>query len=117
MKYCLRSLMTFSIRDLFWLMVVVGLGLALWVDRRGIRELQQDRDIWKYHANGARLFNSTDPPCTDIEINGKEMTAKHPKYGTMKRTWPESIAVQQPRASSAAKSPNSSAPAPNPPKP
>jgi hypothetical protein len=113
MKCSLRSLMTFSIRDLLWLMVVVSLGLALWVDRRSIQQLQQDRDIWKYHANGARLLTSSNPPFTDIEINGKVMTAKHPKYGTVTRTWPESIAVRQPPA----KLPDSSAPAPNPPKP
>ena len=112
MKYSLRSLMTFSIRDLFWLMVVVGLGLALWVDRRGIQQLQQDRDIWKYHANGAILFNSTTPPCTDIEINGKVMTAKHEGFGTLTHTWPESNTVRQPPA----KLPNSQTPAPNSPK-
>jgi hypothetical protein len=33
MKYSLRSLMTFSIRDLFWLMAVVALVLGWWVDR------------------------------------------------------------------------------------
>jgi hypothetical protein len=34
MKYSLRSLMTFSIRDLFWLTVVVALAVGWAVDRR-----------------------------------------------------------------------------------
>jgi hypothetical protein len=33
MKYSLRSLMTFSIRDLFWMTVVVALAVAWWIDR------------------------------------------------------------------------------------
>jgi len=42
MKYSLRSLMTFSIRDLFWLTVVVALVLAWWVDRRRLtREIRE----------------------------------------------------------------------------
>ena len=32
MKYSLRSLMTFSIRDLFWITVVAALALGWWVD-------------------------------------------------------------------------------------
>src|SRR5436190_21175236 len=34
MKYSLRSLMRFSIRDLVWLTVVVALAVAWWADRR-----------------------------------------------------------------------------------
>lgn len=37
MKYSLRSL-RFSIRDLLWLMVVVGLALGWWMDRTRMRE-------------------------------------------------------------------------------
>jgi hypothetical protein len=40
-KYSLRSLMTFSIRDLFWLTLVVALAVAWWMDRlNSRRELQ-----------------------------------------------------------------------------
>lgn len=34
MKYSLRSLMTFSIRDLLWLMVVAAILTAWWLDHR-----------------------------------------------------------------------------------
>jgi hypothetical protein len=37
MKYSLRSLMTFSIRDLLWLMVVAAILTAWWVDRTNLR--------------------------------------------------------------------------------
>jgi membrane protein implicated in regulation of membrane protease activity len=33
MKYSLRSLITFSIRDLFWLTIVVALVVVWWLDR------------------------------------------------------------------------------------
>jgi hypothetical protein len=33
MRYSLRSLMTFSIRDLLWLTVVVAVLAAWWIDR------------------------------------------------------------------------------------
>jgi hypothetical protein len=85
MKYSLRSLMTFSIRDLLWLMVVVGLGLAWWIDRRGI---QRDRDVWKYHAEGAKELSSY-YHVNEIEINSKEMIGKKPNGETYDRTWPD----------------------------
>jgi hypothetical protein len=34
MKYSLRSLMRFSLRDLFWLTVVVALAVGWWIDHR-----------------------------------------------------------------------------------
>ena len=34
----------FTIRDVLWLTVVVGLGLALWIDRRRIATITADRD-------------------------------------------------------------------------
>jgi len=85
MKYSLRSLMRFSLRDLFWMMVVVGLGLAWWMDRRGI---QQDRDVWKYHAEGAKHLSSY-YHVTQIEIDGNEMIGKRKSGESYARTWPE----------------------------
>jgi hypothetical protein len=41
MKYSLRSLMQFSLRDLFWITVVVAMGVAWWMDRlNSHKELQ-----------------------------------------------------------------------------
>jgi hypothetical protein len=74
----------FTIRDLLWLTVVVSLVCAWWVDHHG---LQQDRDIWKYHAEGAKQLASWG--ATGIEFDGKDMTAKHHTSGTYARTWPE----------------------------
>ena len=82
MKYSLRSLMTFSIRDLFWITVVAALVLAWWVDRNRLsRELrssveylyadpfmvkpgegQAAREIyWRYHPEKRKMPNSQAP--------------------------------------------------------
>ncbi len=70
MKYSLRSLMTFSIRDLFWLTVVVALAVAWWLDRSSSRKelqrvqlllaLEEDTNkllesVAKSHADAARV--------------------------------------------------------------
>src|SRR5438045_3526032 len=72
-----KLLFRFSIRDVLWLMVVIGLALGWWVDRRGI---QQERDIWKYHAEGGSFLSLVN--AKEIEFDGKDVTAKHPRSGT-----------------------------------
>ena len=42
MKYSLRSLMRFSIRDLFWLTVVVGVALGWWVNHQSQVKFRQN---------------------------------------------------------------------------
>jgi len=84
MKYSLRSLMTFSLRDLFWITVVVALALAWWVDRRGI---QKERDIWEYHANGLEEISAMGP--FKVQFNGNSAIARRPNDdSTFTRTWP-----------------------------
>ena len=45
MKYSLRSLMTFSIRDLLWLMVVAAILTAWWLDHKSARDAHERE--WK----------------------------------------------------------------------
>jgi hypothetical protein len=45
MKYSLRSLMTFSIRDLFWFTIVVALAVGWWVERRETNLLRREFQI------------------------------------------------------------------------
>ena len=85
MKYSLRSLMQFSLRDLVWLTALVALVLGWWLDRRGI---QQDRDLWKYHAQGTRELSSR-YGVTKFEISGKEMIGKKSSGESYARTWPD----------------------------
>jgi hypothetical protein len=53
MKYSLRSMMTFSIRDLFWLTVVVAMGVAWWLDHRRWEptELTRSEAEWLQRQN------------------------------------------------------------------
>jgi len=61
MKYNLRSLMTFSIRDLFWITVVAALAVAWWVERRGNDLLRQDLEkASRSNANVMHFLGSQD---------------------------------------------------------
>jgi len=44
----------FTIRDLFWLTMVVGLSLGLWLENRHARELEEQlqRAWWHYGPGG-----------------------------------------------------------------
>lgn len=101
--------MRFTIRDLLWLTVVVALVLAWWMDRRNI---QHERDVWKYHVKGAEWLSSAGG-AKNIVVNGDEMTGKLPT-GSFTRQWPdEGWWYDGPKKP---KLPGSSASAPNPPK-
>jgi len=99
MKYSLRSLMTFSIRDLMWLTVVAAVSTCWWLHVRSI-EIRQAADAQELNqvilkiANGAKDF-----------LDGiHRANAPAPAPNT---TNPPDEALL----------PNSSAPAPNPTKP
>ncbi len=53
MKYSLRSLMTFSIRDLFWFTVVVAMGMAWWVDRSRLRSWLDDEEALRIESEAS----------------------------------------------------------------
>jgi hypothetical protein len=50
MKYSLRNLMKFSIRDLFWLTVVVALAVAWWVEHWKYKDLENA--LWEEWPSG-----------------------------------------------------------------
>jgi hypothetical protein len=51
MKYSLRSLMRFSIRDLFWITVAVAILLAWWVEhRRQAAECEEHRIAYEHEV-------------------------------------------------------------------
>jgi|KBSSwiStaDraftv2_1062776.scaffolds.fasta_scaffold1727487_2 hypothetical protein len=86
MKYSLRSLMTFSIRDLFLVTLVVALAVAWWLDRSRLAQRAANAEL---EADGAkRILDLIDPD-----------------WGS--RTLQELVNLV----------PDSSAPAPSPPKP
>ena len=87
MKYSLRSLMTFSIRDLVWLTVVVALGVGWWIERTRAERLAEEAEVMD--AAEAILVRRVDK----VEKENAQLWSKF------------------------AEMPNSSAPAPSPPKP
>jgi hypothetical protein len=40
----------FTIRDLLWLMVVVGMGVGWWLDRAETIRLREDSKLWETRA-------------------------------------------------------------------
>ena len=101
MKYSLRSLMRFSLRDLFWLTVVVALGVAWWVDRWRLASDHQHK-VEKLTNRIIAMENELD------QLKTKWPVIKAEKL-TLKNAPPGMILVPE--------TPASPAPAPNPPKP
>jgi hypothetical protein len=97
--------MKFTIRDLILVTVIVAIGLGWWVDRSRIKE---ELEILKYHAQGEGQISTRYDAV--FEISGKKMIAKIPNGVTYSRTWPNEDWTSNRVL------PNSSAPAPNPPK-
>jgi hypothetical protein len=91
MKYSLRSLMTFSIRDLLWLTVVVAVFGAWYVDRQNLWS-QNERIEMKARADEMKHATQLDL----MERYLRKVQASYEADSTM---------------------PTSRAPAPNPPKP
>jgi hypothetical protein len=66
MKYSLRSLMRFSIRDLLWLFVVVALTVKLWI---GEQERDNQKRLWEEHLIQLGIDRANDK----VEIKRLEM--------------------------------------------
>jgi hypothetical protein len=96
MKYSLRSLMTFSIRDLFWFTVVVALAVGLWIERRKL-------------AMSVERVNKLESDFMELKPGGYELV---PTGVSADPTMRRFIDVERTVGPS-----NSSAPAPNPLKP
>jgi hypothetical protein len=117
MKYSLRSLMRFSIRDLLWITVVVAILLAWWVDhreeyrwRQRAGALEQLMYEWDWHVRWGRASVTIvfpDSTATFIRIPSAYM----PSDFVSDDPPPDRLVRGRPNL------PNSSAPAPNPPKP
>jgi cell division protein FtsB len=45
MKYSLRSLMRFSIRDLFWIIALAAVLTAWWLDRRQLSQVIEKQNL------------------------------------------------------------------------
>jgi len=111
MKYSLRSLMTFSIRDLFWLTVVVALVLAWWVDRRRLtREIREYEIIEMPNPRGV---SGPGQPLKEWRQERKEWKEADERLERELNAMTPAQAKQRVRELW----PDSSAPAPNPPKP
>gem|GEM_PF-2169879 len=56
MKYSLRSLMRLSLRDLFWITVVVAMGLAWWLDHRILATSENKARVSEGIERGKRKY-------------------------------------------------------------
>jgi hypothetical protein len=56
MKYSLRSLMRFSLRDLFWITVVVAMGLAWWLDHCILTKSENKARVSEGTERGKRKY-------------------------------------------------------------
>lgn len=86
MKYSLRSLMRFSIRDLFWLTVVVALAVAWFVERRSAADLSVERRRLAAELSKEREFRSS----------LREIHTVESAVGWYKRVWGESPNLPKP---------------------
>jgi hypothetical protein len=79
----------FTIRDMLWLMVVVGMGVVLWIDRRSIRDerasLEQERathakqravHIKKVQELSTNLLEKTSALETEVQRRVREEQAQ-----------------------------------------
>jgi len=125
MKYNLRRLMTFSLRDLFLVTVIVALGLGWWVRESQLAgELVRCR-LWRNAAgaleailkdDGAEVkwhFNSETPTVTCVLSGHKRIYFFSHRNYSLESYEPSNDVPEE----SETTLPNSSAPAPNQPKP
>jgi hypothetical protein len=108
MKYSLRSLMTFSIRDLLWLTVVVALGVGWWVARQQAFVLSKKFDAFEKDNTNLRVLADSAAKERDIWKRATEglqqglLDQAEARKEELRRKYEAVL--------------NSSAPAPNPPK-
>ena len=69
MKYSLRSLMTFSIRDLFWFTVVVALAIGWWLERQRAGQAVQEAESSQALSDALTVQLKNKNPAASIEIN------------------------------------------------
>lgn len=73
MKFSLRSLMKFSIRDLFWLTMVVALAIGWWLERQrageAIKEAESSQTL--SDALAKQLQNKNPAASIEINVNGR----------------------------------------------
>jgi hypothetical protein len=122
MKYSLRSLMTFSIRDMFWLLSVLALGLGWWVNSRQLwlsrREIDEERiEVIK---QAKELRDNLAAAKEDIEgltglWRGERIHYAHDKNTPDWSVLEEQIPPRKGYRAATGTPPNSSAPAPTPP--
>ena len=111
MKYSLRSLMRFSLRDLFWLTAVAAIVLGWWLEHRAFRRLDADFKVMRDELNRARKVIQTKARFDSYRGNPSRIisTDENGKTTIQDLPPPEPLELVPPLL-------NSSAPAPIPPK-
>ena len=74
MKYSLRSLMTFSIRDLALVTMIVAVCVAWWADRSKLSRRAQETEVWEFRTTVLAeelRSNGGEVTWTDSKISGR----------------------------------------------
>ena len=117
MKYSLRSLMTFSIRDLFWVTVVVALAVAWWLDRSSSRkEMQRVQLHLALEEDSNKLLKSVVKAHDDAAKAQADLATYMDEVNRAVEAGRAYRRLDAPEGNLLGPLPNSSAPAPNPPK-
>jgi hypothetical protein len=77
----------FTIRGVLWLMVVVGLGVALWIEHSALLQERKNSTLWSRRGDAAlRVMNKLDVPANWHE-DGMVVQEIHPSGAPITRLY------------------------------
>jgi len=78
----------FTIRDVLWLMVVVGLAIALWQERRVLLQERQNSELWSRRSIAALQVIQKDGTPADWYGSGIVVQETHESGANYTKVYP-----------------------------